>query len=235
MTATTPCPTRKGASRTCSCDAAGPSSRDAAARPTCADRARGVGRLGHHPGLLIVFSTSTPFEATSAAAPRGYGPFAVYTILEHGGDWSAAAAALRRGQGAASPPGSFVNGDRVGEPGGEPPDDGAGDGPEQQGAEPPAEDPPEPDDPGSDDEAPDDEDPTRGGAAPVFARLGARWLRDVPHAPPPELLLDRLDAEEDTVLFGAGDTGKGVRGRSAVGQAAIVSERYLLSNSAGLR
>ena len=62
--------------------------------------------LGHHPGLLIVFSTSTPFEATSAAAPRGYGPFAVYTILEHGGDWSAAAAALRRGQGAPPPPGT---------------------------------------------------------------------------------------------------------------------------------
>ncbi len=58
--------------------------------------------LGHHPGLLIVFSTNTPFEATSASAPRGYGPFAVYTILEHDGDWAAAARALRRTQ--APPP-----------------------------------------------------------------------------------------------------------------------------------
>jgi hypothetical protein len=171
--------------------------------------------LGHHRGLLIVFSTSTPFEATSASAPRGYGPFAVYTILEHGGDWSAAAAALRRGQGAAPGPGRIVIGENLGQRPHEAPEDDAGAGPEEEraeptGEEPPGEDPPEPDDPGWAGETPDDEDPSEEGPPPVFARLGARWLRDVPHAPPPELLLDRLDAEEDTVLFGAGDTGKGV-------------------------
>ncbi len=39
--------------------------------------------------LLYVFTTSTPFEAG-----RAYSKFAAYTILEHGGDFSAAAHAL---------------------------------------------------------------------------------------------------------------------------------------------
>jgi len=39
--------------------------------------------------LLYVFSTSTPFEAG-----RAYSKFAAYAILEHGGDFSAAARAL---------------------------------------------------------------------------------------------------------------------------------------------
>jgi hypothetical protein len=166
--------------------------------------------LGHHPGLLIVFSTNTPFEATSPSAPRGYNPFAVYTILEHGGDWAAAARALRRGQAPPPPPGTTVTGEPVGERPHEAPEDDAGAAPEEPRAESPGEEPPEPDDTGPDDETPDDDERTEDGPAPIFARLGARWLRDVPHAPPPPLLLDRLDAEEDTVLFGAGDTGKGV-------------------------
>ena len=182
--------------------------------------------LGHHPGLLIVFSTNTPFEATSASAPRGYGPFAVYTILEHGGDWAAAARALRRTQAPPPTPGAGAGSARgetppdedppePDDPGPEgqtsgAPDDRTEEGPEHRREAPPDEDPPEPDDPGPDDETSDDEDPTEEGPAPIFARLGARWLRDVPHAPPPDLLLDRLDALEDTVLFGAGDTGKGV-------------------------
>ena len=45
--------------------------------------------LGHvGPGVLRVFSTSTEFEA------KAHTPFSVYTILEHGGDFVAAAAAL---------------------------------------------------------------------------------------------------------------------------------------------
>lgn len=41
-------------------------------------------------GTLVVFSTSTRFEAEEA-----YTPFAVYTVLEHDGDYSKAASALR--------------------------------------------------------------------------------------------------------------------------------------------
>ncbi len=42
-------------------------------------------------GVLFVFSANAaPFEPN-----RAYSPFAVYTLLEHGGDWSRAASALR--------------------------------------------------------------------------------------------------------------------------------------------
>jgi hypothetical protein len=44
---------------------------------------------------LFVYSPNTPFEATEAGAPRGYTKFAAYAVLEHGGDMSAAARALR--------------------------------------------------------------------------------------------------------------------------------------------
>lgn len=50
-------------------------------------------------GVLYVFSANAdPFESN-----RAYSPFAVYTLLEHGGDWSRAASALRA-QGYGSPP-----------------------------------------------------------------------------------------------------------------------------------
>ena len=52
---------------------------------------------------LYVFSTATVFEAE-----RAYSPFAVYAVLEHGGDYSAAARALRQ-QGYGAVP---VNGQR---------------------------------------------------------------------------------------------------------------------------
>lgn len=46
--------------------------------------------LGHvAPGVLYVFSTSTIFESETA-----YSPFQVFALLEHGGDFSAAAKAL---------------------------------------------------------------------------------------------------------------------------------------------
>src|SRR5205823_2198294 len=49
--------------------------------------------------LLYVFSTSTVFDAE-----RGYSKFAAYTILDHAGDFRAAAAELgRRGYGARLP------------------------------------------------------------------------------------------------------------------------------------
>jgi putative DNA primase/helicase len=52
---------------------------------------RGISATTNYQGsdLLYVFSTSTPFEAG-----RAYSKFAAYAILEHGGDFSAAARAL---------------------------------------------------------------------------------------------------------------------------------------------
>jgi hypothetical protein len=46
-------------------------------------------------GLLFVYSTNTPFEPTEASTPRGYTRFRAYAVLNHGGDLSAAARALR--------------------------------------------------------------------------------------------------------------------------------------------
>jgi Bifunctional DNA primase/polymerase, N-terminal len=46
-------------------------------------------------GLLFVYSQATPFEATEPGAPRGYTRFRAYAVLEHRGDPSAAARALR--------------------------------------------------------------------------------------------------------------------------------------------
>jgi Bifunctional DNA primase/polymerase, N-terminal len=46
-------------------------------------------------GLLFVYSAATPFEATEPGAPHGYTRFRAYALLEHGGDLSAAARALR--------------------------------------------------------------------------------------------------------------------------------------------
>ena len=55
------------------------------------DKTRGISATFGHAGtdLLYVFTTSTEFEAG-----RGYNPFAVYTILNHNGDFSEAAKAL---------------------------------------------------------------------------------------------------------------------------------------------
>lgn len=51
-------------------------------------------------GLLIVFSSSTPFETG-----RGYGKFGAYAVLQHGGDYRAAALALSaQGYGATERP-----------------------------------------------------------------------------------------------------------------------------------
>ena len=47
-------------------------------------------------GLLFVYSQATPFEATQPGAPHGYTRFRAYAVLEHAGDLSAAARALRR-------------------------------------------------------------------------------------------------------------------------------------------
>lgn len=45
--------------------------------------------------LLFVYSTGTPFEPTEAGAPHGYTRFRAWAVLNHGGDLSAAARALR--------------------------------------------------------------------------------------------------------------------------------------------
>lgn len=44
---------------------------------------------------LFVYSTSTEFDVTEAGDPNGYTKFAAYALLNHGGDMSAAARALR--------------------------------------------------------------------------------------------------------------------------------------------
>lgn len=51
-------------------------------------------------GCLFVYSPNTPFEVTEPGRPHGYTPFATYTVLEHGGNASEAAKAVRtmRGQ-----------------------------------------------------------------------------------------------------------------------------------------
>jgi Bifunctional DNA primase/polymerase, N-terminal len=46
-------------------------------------------------GCLFVYSTSTPFEPTEASSPRGYTKFRAYAVLNHGGNLTAAARALR--------------------------------------------------------------------------------------------------------------------------------------------
>jgi hypothetical protein len=46
-------------------------------------------------GLLFVYSAATPFTPTEPGAPHGYTRFRAYVVLEHGGDLSAAARALR--------------------------------------------------------------------------------------------------------------------------------------------
>ncbi len=48
------------------------------------------GGISEETGLFHVFTTSTPFDAG-----KGYSKFTVYAVLEHGGDWKAAAGALR--------------------------------------------------------------------------------------------------------------------------------------------
>jgi AAA domain len=44
----------------------------------------------------------------------------------------------------------------------------------------------------------------------VSARLGARRLAEISTAPPPPLLIERLDPEGHTILYGTGGTGKGM-------------------------
>jgi hypothetical protein len=44
---------------------------------------------------LFVYSPNTPFTVTTPGDPHGYTRFRAYAVLEHGGDLSAAARALR--------------------------------------------------------------------------------------------------------------------------------------------
>ncbi len=46
-------------------------------------------------GCLFVYSTNTPFDVTEACNPNGYTKFRAYAVLDHDGDMSAAARALR--------------------------------------------------------------------------------------------------------------------------------------------
>lgn len=48
-------------------------------------------------GCLFVYSPNTPFEVTEWQDPHGYTKFRAYAVLDHGGDMSAAAKALRAG------------------------------------------------------------------------------------------------------------------------------------------
>jgi hypothetical protein len=79
-------------------------------RGTTADVLRPGGSSAPHSGsvnadgVLIVFSTSTPFEASTAGAARPYSPFGVYTVLEHEGNYRAAGKALHRRLSLPDPP-----------------------------------------------------------------------------------------------------------------------------------
>lgn len=46
---------------------------------------------------LFVYSPNTPFDTTEPGNPHGYTKFRAYAVLDHGGDMSAAAKALRSG------------------------------------------------------------------------------------------------------------------------------------------
>ena len=46
-------------------------------------------------GCLFVYSTNTPLDITEAGDAHGYTRFRAYAVLDHGGDLSAAARALR--------------------------------------------------------------------------------------------------------------------------------------------
>jgi len=53
--------------------------------------------------------------------------------------------------------------------------------------------------------------PAEAAVAPdISARLGARLLADISTAPPPPLLIERLDPEGHSILYGTGGAGKGV-------------------------
>ncbi len=75
-----------------------------------------LGIAGAHAGKLFVFSSS----AAPLEADRGYSAFQVYAVLEHGGDWSAAARALAaEGYGEQRP--ARVQAKRIGSDGTPPP------------------------------------------------------------------------------------------------------------------
>jgi hypothetical protein len=46
-------------------------------------------------GCLFVYSPNTPFDISEPCDPHGYTRFRAYAVLEHGGDLSAAARALK--------------------------------------------------------------------------------------------------------------------------------------------
>jgi hypothetical protein len=72
------------------------------------DRGQSATTNYHGSDLLYVFSSSTEFEAE-----RGYNRFSAYSILEHNGDWKAAASALRA-QGYGEPVNGAVSLGRIG-------------------------------------------------------------------------------------------------------------------------
>ena len=48
-------------------------------------------------GCLFVYSPNTPFDVTEPSNPKGYTKFRAYAVLEHSGDMTAAARALKGG------------------------------------------------------------------------------------------------------------------------------------------
>ena len=133
------------------------------------------------PGVFHVFSSSVAeFEAL-----RSYSPFGVYALLEHGGDYGAAATELARQEGPAAaitirttpaPVATPTNAEAAVI--------------EQRAAE-----------------------PNKGGLLrpreSLVEQLGARSLTDVPADPPAPLTIERLDPEGQTVLYGTGGSYKG--------------------------
>lgn len=137
--------------------------------------------FGYYPGAFMVFtSTGTGFDVSNPGAGHAYDPAGVLAVLEHGGDFKAMGKALAEAE---------RNHVDWGPP------------PRQDDPPDPEEDGPDSDGRPADDEPPEDD---------FLERHGVRPLADIPADPPPPLLIDRLHPTGHTVLYGDGDTGKGV-------------------------
>jgi AAA domain len=71
------------------------------------------------------------------------------------------------------------------------------------------------------------------GDGDVLAATGARPLSVVDHAPPPPLILGRLDPEGHTILYGTGDVGKGVEASRIIAELTLLGERVLIVDYEG--
>lgn len=69
--------------------------------------------------------------------------------------------------------------------------------------------------------------------AQLFSAGGSKLLSEVDGAPPPPLILDRIDPEGPTIIFGPGDVGKGVEASRSIANLTREGERVLISDYEG--